>query len=169
VLTVTASGALVLRAGNGTTLTSRSLGGGWSAMDTIIRPGDFTGDGRDDVIARETATGRLWLYPGTGSGLGARVSIGTGWNGLREITAIGDMDRDGRPDLVAVEASTGRLLLYPGRRTALGAGIRVGTRDWNLMEELAGVGDVDGDGVGDLVARVKDTGMLRLYGGWDAR
>ena len=50
-------------------------------MDTLIRPGDFNGDGRDDVIARETATGHLWLYPGTGSGLGARVGIGKGWAG----------------------------------------------------------------------------------------
>ena len=28
------------------------------------------------------------------------------------------------------------------------------------------MGDVDGDGVGDLIARAKDTGMLRLYSGW---
>ena len=32
------------------------------------------------VLARETSTNYLWLYPGNGSGLSPRVQIGTGFN-----------------------------------------------------------------------------------------
>ena len=33
-------------------------------MNTITRFGDFNVDGHEDVIARESATGSLWLYQG---------------------------------------------------------------------------------------------------------
>lgn len=42
--------------------------GGWNVFDAMVRHGDFSRDAREDVIVREKATGRLWLYPGTGTG-----------------------------------------------------------------------------------------------------
>ncbi|MFD3333841.1 peptidase inhibitor family I36 protein, partial [Streptomyces sp. NPDC058700] len=74
------AGRLFFMPGNGT---GRLIGsGGWNAMSALVRHGDFSRDGREDVIAREKVTGRLWLYPGTGSGsLGVRKLIGSGgWN-----------------------------------------------------------------------------------------
>jgi hypothetical protein len=41
---------------------------GWSGFDAWLGPGDITGDGRADVVARRTADGALLLYPGTGAG-----------------------------------------------------------------------------------------------------
>ena len=38
-------------------------------MSSITRFGDFNRDGHEDVIARESATGGLWLYQGTGAEL----------------------------------------------------------------------------------------------------
>ncbi|MFJ6065514.1 FG-GAP-like repeat-containing protein [Streptomyces tendae] len=142
--------------------------GGWNAMSALTRHGDFSRDGREDVIAREATTGRLWLYPGTGSGgLGARKLIGTGgWNGMRDITALGDLTGDGRSDLVAAEKSTGRLYLYPGTSTGtLGARKLIGTGGWNAMNTLVGMGDTNGDGRPDLYAREATTGRLWLYPG----
>jgi hypothetical protein len=82
---------------------------------------------------------------------------------MSEITAVGDVTGDGRADLLAVHAATGRLLLYPGTGTGLGRKIQLASRGWNQLDELTGVGDVDGNGTVDLVARVKSTGVLRLY------
>ncbi len=87
-------------------------------MNTLTRHGDFTGDRREDLVAREKATGKLWLYPGTGTGsLGSRTLLGaSGWNSMNHITAYGDLTGDGRSDLIAVQKSTGALWLYPGPR-----------------------------------------------------
>ena len=90
--------------------------GGWNAMNALARHGDFSGDGREDVIAREASTGNLWLYPGAGTGsLGARKLMGNGgWNAMSRIVAYGDLSGDGRSDVLAVEKATGKLWLYPG-------------------------------------------------------
>ncbi|MEV0597675.1 FG-GAP-like repeat-containing protein, partial [Nonomuraea cavernae] len=40
----------------------------WSAFDTIFSPGDFTGDGKADIIARNATTKDLHLYRGSGTG-----------------------------------------------------------------------------------------------------
>ncbi|MFE2049414.1 trypsin-like serine protease [Streptomyces sp. NPDC059459] len=58
------------------------VGGGWSAYNALATAGDITGDGRPDLLARDTS-GVLWLYKGTG-GTGAatfkaRVKVGGGW------------------------------------------------------------------------------------------
>ncbi|MFD7991295.1 FG-GAP-like repeat-containing protein [Streptomyces mexicanus] len=152
--------------------TGRLIGtGGWNAMNALTRHGDFSRDGREDLIAREASTGKLWLYPGTGSGsLGTRKLIGTGgWNGMSNITALGDLTGDNRSDLVAVEKATGKLYLYPGTSTGtLGSRRLIGTGGWNTMNALAGVGDMNGDGHPDLYAREGSTGRLWLYPGRSA-
>ncbi|MEU6165262.1 FG-GAP-like repeat-containing protein [Streptomyces tanashiensis] len=141
--------------------------GGWNAMNGLSRHGDFTGDGREDVVARESATGRLWLYPGTGTGaVGTRRLIGSGgWNAMDKITAYGDLTGDGRSDLFAVERSTGRLWLYPGTSAGLGARKLIGSGGWNAMNTLVGAGDLNGDNRPDLVAREGATGKLWFYPG----
>ena len=158
-------GTVAVHAGNGTTLTRRTTMTRFAKVDAVTRHGDFNRDGRDDVIARDKSTGHLWLYPGNGSDFGAGLQIGTGWNGRREITAVGDLTADGYADVVAVDTATGALVLYPGRGNGLRAGITLEASGWQALDQLTGVGDVDGNGTNDLIARVKATGTLRLYPG----
>jgi hypothetical protein len=165
----TSTGALVGYPGNGTVLdvaAARTVGSSWGGMDAIVRIGDLDRDGREDVAARQAATGDLLFYPGTGIGFGNAKKIGNGWTGMREITPMGDFTGDGYPDLAAVQTSTGKLYLYPGRGgVALSAGTVIGGNGWNSMSELAGVGDFDRNGVTDLIARLTSTGTLYLYSG----
>jgi hypothetical protein len=142
------------------------FGGGWGAMNAIVRIGDLNRDGREDLVARQASNGDLWFYPGAGTGFGARKKIGVGWNSVREITGIGDVNRDGYPDVLANRTADQRLYLYPGKAgAALGTRVAVTGTGWNGMSELTGVGDFDANGHPDLVARSTSTGTLYLYPG----
>ncbi|WP_318212457.1 peptidase inhibitor family I36 protein [Streptomyces sp. SJL17-1] len=103
--------------------TGRLVGsGGWNALDALTRHGDFSRDGREDVIAREKSTGKLWLYPGRAGVLGARALVGSGGcNGMESILGVGDWSADGRPDLLASNGDW--LSHYRGTGTG---GLRVG-------------------------------------------
>ncbi|MFJ6518376.1 FG-GAP repeat domain-containing protein [Streptomyces filamentosus] len=70
--------------GSGTTpyATRTRIGAGWGAYDQLVVTGDLTDDGRADAVARERATGVLWLYKGTGKATApftGRTRIGAGW------------------------------------------------------------------------------------------
>ncbi|MFE7950016.1 FG-GAP repeat domain-containing protein [Streptomyces sp. NPDC057426] len=131
----TSTGKLWLYPGNG----AGSIGGastrveigtnGWNGMHDLVAM-DLGDDGKSDIVAAETSTGKLWLYKGTGTGLGVRAEIGGGgWNGMRDL-AGGDFAGSADDDLVAVEAATGKLFLYPGKAAGLDGRKQIGTADW---------------------------------------
>jgi len=74
-------GTLRLYPGNGPggLMNSRKIGAGAKVYDWLQSVGDATGDGRPDVVARESATGKLWLLPGAGNGFGARRIVAFGF------------------------------------------------------------------------------------------
>jgi serine protease len=130
-------GALWLYPGNGRGgwLARVKAGTGWNGFTAVVGPGDMNGDGKADVLARDT-TGALWLYPGNGrGGWLARVKAGTGWNGFTAIVGAGDMSGDRKADVLARD-SGGTLWLYRGNgrggfgsRTSAGSG-------WNAMASI---------------------------------
>lgn len=61
------------------------IGHGWNAMQLVVSPGDVTGDGLSDLVARRS-DGNLYRYINTGKGWGPAVQIGKNWN---NITALG--------------------------------------------------------------------------------
>ncbi|GAA3070154.1 hypothetical protein GCM10017562_41440 [Streptomyces roseofulvus] len=114
-----ASGVLWLYKGTTSTTapfaTRVRVGGGWGIYNQFTGAGDLNGDGRADLIARDTA-GVLWLYPATGRAdvpYGTRVRVGSGWQGYSLVSSPGDLTDDGRADLVARDGS-GNVYLYQG-------------------------------------------------------
>ncbi|MFE7100256.1 peptidoglycan DD-metalloendopeptidase family protein [Streptomyces erythrochromogenes] len=142
--------------------------GGWNGM-TNLTGGDFNGDGKDDIVAVEESTGKLWLYKGADNSTiasgGTRVLIGTGgWNGMANLTAL-NLNGDKIADLAGVEKSTGKLYLYPGTTSGqLSARKEIGSGGWNGMSNLTGM-DLNNSGRQDLVAVEKSTGKLFMYPG----
>ncbi len=136
-------GVLWLYQGTGDTarpfLPRTRIGAGWQIYDALTDTGDFTADGKADLIARDT-DGGLWLYRGTGNATAPyapRTKIGWGWNIYDLLLGPSDLDRDGRPDLIARDPDGG-LWLYRGTgnatapytsRTKIGWG-------WNIYDMI---------------------------------
>lgn len=142
-----------------------TVGSGWGGMDLIETAGDLNGDGRADLLGRVASTGALNFYPGNGTGFDAPVRIGRGWEAMLTVVSGHDYDGDGNRDFLAVEAGTGTLWLYPGTgtgthgsRTAIGSG-------FDRVRELTAVGDMDEDGLADIVAVRETDECMYFYGG----
>ncbi|MEU4082488.1 hypothetical protein DEJ45_17125 [Streptomyces venezuelae] len=139
------------------------LGGGWNTYNALTAPGDLTGDGRTDLLAR-TPAGELWMYADDGAGkFKSRVRLGGGWQIFNSVVGVGDLNGDKAGDLLARD-TTGVLWRYDGNgKGAFASRVRVGG-GWQAYDALAGVGDLTGDGRADLVAR-DTTGVLWRYDG----
>jgi hypothetical protein len=153
-----------------------SSGGGisnWSYMLTgmsypeKIALGDFTGDGKDDIIAVESAgsgTYRYMLGVGASGGVSSWTSLLTGMS-RPTFLSLGDVTGDGKDDLVAVEneAGSGTYRYMLGK--SLGTGVSWG---FTSLTKMSGpwqmdVGDFTGDGKADVVAVEHVSGSTFRY------
>jgi len=126
--------------------------------------GDLDGDGKADIVWRNTASGQnyAWLMDG--------ISIKPNEGFLRTVTdqswqvaGIGDFDGDGRDDLLWRNVFTGENYLYPMDGTAIrsteGYLRTVSNLDWRIVA----VGDYDGDGKSDVMWRNISSGENYVY------
>ncbi|MFF7520624.1 FG-GAP-like repeat-containing protein [Streptomyces pseudovenezuelae] len=168
-LTLDSSGALAFQPGTGKgTFSGKVTGTGWPTTARLVSYGDLSGDRCDDVLVR-LSSGALRAYkPGCGAALKPSTpytSLGTsGWNQYDVLTAPGDVTKDGRPDLIARNASTGAVYLYKGTSSGtLSARVQL-YANWKTYKKVVGAGDLNGDGIGDLLAQDTANNLYRYYG-----
>jgi hypothetical protein len=117
--------------------------------------GDFDGDGKADILWRNTSTGTAILWQMDGFAVEATGSIGgasTDW----QIRALADFDADAKTDILWRNTASGAALIWlmdGFERRELG-GIGGAGPDW----EIAGAGDFDGDDRADILWRNTATG-----------
>ncbi|HKB14683.1 MAG TPA: integrin alpha, partial [Planctomycetota bacterium] len=123
--------------------------------------GDVDGDGFDDVIVGSPTlngyTGMARVFSGaTGGILFTWPSAVAG--GVSAVASAGDLDQDGRDDVVVGHAAAGLGYPQPGQavaRSGLTGGVMftwAGTpSSLRFGHAVAGIGDLDSDGVGDIV------------------
>ena len=155
---------------------------------SVATAGDINGDGYADVVigspwydATLTNQGRAWAYFGSSSGL---IPV-QGWtaNGpvasgqyASVVAPAGDVNGDGFADVIVGSESRepGRHLpgLGLGPRHQRGLGPRGGPASAWLGFSVAGAGDVDGDGYGDILVGAPgydggdaDEGLALLFRG----
>ncbi|MFJ8489043.1 FG-GAP repeat domain-containing protein [Streptomyces sp. NPDC094038] len=69
-------------------------GGSYNA---VVGVGDITGDGRPDLVSRDTS-GKAWRNNGDGKGsFGARAQIASGWGGYKSLSQAASRFRRTRP------------------------------------------------------------------------
>ncbi|MBT1184105.1 VCBS repeat-containing protein [Streptomyces sp. CJ_13] len=130
--------------------------------------------------------GTPWYWNRREIGRPSSAAAGTDWALTRQIIAAGDIDQNTAPgfadgdDLITIECTTencadAELWLYSGRSAGGGGAnqaepfdiqsrVKIGSGGWKDFTNLA-LGDVNGDGIKDLVGRRAADGILYLYPG----
>jgi ketosteroid isomerase-like protein len=143
----------------GSTIFNLAVGTGWQ----IQSAGDFNGDGRTDLMWRNTITGEVgpWLFNAGGTTF-TGVSLTTvdpnaGW----EIQGVGDFNGDGRADLMWRNAVTGEVApwIFNAGGTSFVSSI-IANVATNTGWQIQRVGDFNGDGRADLMWRNLTTGEV---------
>ncbi|MET8636236.1 FG-GAP repeat domain-containing protein [Streptomyces sp. NPDC057746] len=168
-ITLGSSGGLTIHHGTGTgKFSAQTTASGWATSIKAVPFGDLSGDRCNDVLVK-LSSGAVRLYkPGCGAALKPTTPYTTlvtsGWNVYDVLTSPGDVSGDGRPDLLARHASTGAVYLYKGTSAGkLSARVKL-YDNWKTYKKVVGVGDLNGDGVGDLVAQDRSNVFYRYYG-----
>jgi streptogramin lyase len=139
-----------------------SISTGWNKYNVLTSPGDLTGDGRADLVARET-TGDLWLYPANNNNtFNARIKIGSGQGGYTAMVGVGDLNGDGRGDLVARDPA-GDLWRLPGGESRFDAKVKISS-GFNAYNAIIGIGDITQDGKNDLLTTDTAGNLYRWAG-----
>jgi hypothetical protein len=148
-------------------LESGKTGSGWSTSIKAVPFGDLNGDRCNDLLVRVGDALRDYR-PACGAATTPTTSYktvsGTGWKQYDVLTSAGDLTKDGRPDLIARNTSTGAVYLYKGTSTGtLSARVKL-YANWKTYKKIVGAGDLNGDGIGDLVAQDTANNLYRYYG-----
>ncbi|MDG9718480.1 VCBS repeat-containing protein [Streptomyces sp. DH24] len=171
-LTLNSSGGLTYQHGTGKgTFSGKTTGTGWATSVKAVPFGDLSGDRCNDVLVR-LSSGALRLYkPGCNAAVKPTTSYTTlassGWTQYDQLTSPGDISGDGRPDLITRNASTGSVYLHKGTSTGtLSARVKL-YDNWKGYKKIVGVGDITGDGIGDLLAQDTANTLYRYNGKGD--
>ncbi|MEM7311153.1 MAG: hypothetical protein AAF682_31085, partial [Planctomycetota bacterium] len=142
----------------------------------VGRAGDVNADGHADLIAAQGNLARVF------SGLDASVLwefnvAGGGFSGVR-VSGGFDANGDGHADLIvgapSFTASTGQAVVFSGADGSTLHSLTGSTTGEQFGSNVAGAGDVNGDGYGDFVVGITslddggtNAGGLRAYSGFD--
>jgi hypothetical protein len=120
--------------------------------------GDMTGDGYPDLVGRDS-TGKDRVYPSNGTtGFAASTVLRPTVRGRRQV-GLGFWDGDRKPD-TGLLRNDGTLVAWSsanGRVTPVADGLR-------RYRWVRGLGDLDGDGRADVVAKTAGGGLFLLRG-----
>jgi hypothetical protein len=122
--------------------------------------GDFDGDGKADLLWRNTVTGTavVWLMDGeTRLDEGSIGTVPAAW----QIAGSGDFNGDGKADILWRNSATGNAVVWQmnGLETAAAQSIGAPPLAWTV-EQLR---DTDGDGLTDIVWRNAGTGSTVVW------
>jgi hypothetical protein len=139
---------------NGSNAFTSSLFATWSSSTTWVDvlTGDFNGDGRTDIAARDANTGAWWVGLSTGSSF--TTSLWTIWNTAATWVdvQVGDFTGDGKADIVGRVLQTGQWWVAQSTGSSFTNSLWA---TWSASATWADVkvGDFNGDGKADITGR----------------
>ena len=124
--------------------------------------GDLNGDGRDDLVLRNTATGEWIAYLMNGLRSELRRGLGATRNLRYVFAGLGDFNGDGRDDLLLRHTGLGAWISYEMNASVRGV-LRRTALTRNRAFAFEGIGDLNGDGRDDVLLRNVSTGEWIHY------
>ncbi len=160
------SGEVYVWVMNGTTIASQGTPGtvtpssGW----VIAGVGDFDGDGKADVLWRNSTTGDVYLWLMNGTTIASQGDVGvvspsSGWN----IVGVGDFNGDGKADILWQNSTSGEVYLWLMSGTTIASQGSPGTVSPSSGWVIQGTGDFDGNGMSDILWRNSTSGEVYIW------
>jgi FG-GAP-like repeat/IPT/TIG domain len=122
-----------------------------------VTVGDCNGDGKPEIVVVNVADGNISVY-GNNSTIGnlsfaARMQLTPATNDVAYAAVIADIDGDGMPDIATADAGKNKVTVFhntgsPGGALSFAPYVDFGV---GTTPESIAVGDLDGDGMPDLV------------------
>jgi hypothetical protein len=158
-----ATGKTVLWTMNGATKTASAYTSASASTAWVVAGvADFTGDGKADILWRETATGKtvVWTMNGATKTASAytSASASTAW----VVAGVADFTGDGKADILWRESSSGKTVVWTmdgATKTASAYTSASASNSW----VVAGVADFTGDGKADILWRESSTGKTVVW------
>ncbi|WP_329035814.1 trypsin-like serine protease [Streptomyces sp. NBC_01725] len=144
IVSVTSAGTVMVYPGfgNGKFNTAVNSGTGYQVYNQVRGHGDFTNDGKTDLLVRRGGTNALYLVKGTGKSTApfeAPVLVRADWSAYNLIVTPGDVNGDGKADvLVRTPGGSLSLLKGTGKATSeiFATGVSLGT-GWQSYYTIA--------------------------------
>src|SRR5205823_1295632 len=113
----------------------------------IAGVGDLDGDGRSDILWRNSSTGEDYAYMMNGLLIAREGYVRTVADQNWQVAAVGDFDGDGHADILWRNLSTGENYLYPMNGTAIlpseGYLRTVTNLNWKVQPALSDITTID--------------------------
>ena len=123
---------------------------------------DLGGDGRSDVLWRDTTTGEISLWELNGGGLAGAGSISFVPDADWRVETVADFNRDGHHDIVWRHRTANLVALWEMRGYTVVDGEPFATLPEGAWE-IQGAGDFDADGTPDLLGRHTTSGDIAVW------